>query len=155
MVALLISPTVQAGEPEAICYKKKQKCCYEWYGCGKVPKTVTVKYACPYQKCHPVCEVKKVLVGKACHLVKDGYYGHKKHCEDKFEFKKHCQKKCDTIDAVCVKYQYYEYLKYCPKLKCHPWEIFEGTDAAPAEFTDLDDGTIVKTEDGPKTDVPK
>jgi len=54
LVPLIVS-TVQAEGLPPVCYKKRQKCCYEFEPCGKVTKDVKKYYACPgsdYTSCY-------------------------------------------------------------------------------------------------------
>lgn len=42
------------------CYKKVVNCCFNWGGCGFVPKTIPNTYSCDFKKCENKCK-------KVCH----------------------------------------------------------------------------------------
>lgn len=160
-----------ASAPKPVCYWKKQKCCFVYGACGYVPKKVTKKVDCPYQKCDsgwknecypvPKCYSTQVAHGEECKKVPDGY-GWKTVCTPKYVTKQVCdteQKcekkkwtKCYSVAAYCLKYLYYEYAKYCAKLSCGDLVLSEGTEAVPKPYV-APEGKLTKTEEGERHDA--
>ena len=139
---ILMIIVVRAGKPETICYKKWQLRYREWYACGKVTKSIPVKYVCPHKDCYYVCEMKKTYFGKVCTQTRDGYYNYiDKSCQHTYDLKEECRKTCNTVTALCVKDTTYEYIKYCPKLRCEPMQV-EGSQLQPEAFIDFSTWTI-------------
>lgn len=141
VVVILLGPAVQAAPPANVCYKKRQKCCYEWEKCGIVTKTTKKPYDCPHRNCAKQWVAKKI---PACQLVGNGYTGTADDCEGKFVTKNVWEDVCNK----CNKVEYYEYPKFCSKLHCYKHEVLDGgKQEAPEEFVDEEGGgTLIKIE---------
>lgn len=110
LVATLPATFASASAYPSICYKRTQKCCFNYRSCGAVIKKVPKTVDCSFKKCSTVCKPHCVQVpkkvayqscknvkvehGQVCKNVKvlhNHVYVWKKQCKPKFVEKRVCK----------------------------------------------------------------